>query len=204
VDDLGVVHSPKRHRRPQVGGRRNPGGMFLPLTAVGLVTFAVAAGLACVDAVPDGRARPVGPSGPAVRFDTPLPAPLRVVRPFDPPVTPYGPGHLGVDLSSRRGAIVVSAGNGVVRFAGSVAGRGVVVVLHSDGLSTEYEPVYVLVRAGQHVQLGDRLGRLAGQHPGCASACLHWGARRGDRYLDPLSLLEPLQPVRLLPWPRDG
>ena len=30
--------------------------------------------------------------------------------------------------------------------------------------------------------------------------CLHWGARRGDTYLDPLSLLRPLGPVRLLPW----
>jgi hypothetical protein len=33
-----------------------------------------------------------------------------------------------------------------------------------------------------------------------ALGCAAWGARRGDIYLDPLELLRPLGPVRLLPW----
>jgi hypothetical protein len=34
---------------------------------------------------------------------------------------------------------------------------------------------------------------------GCpVAACLHWGLRRGEVYLDPLSLLAPPE-VRLLP-----
>ena len=41
---------------------------------------------------------------------------------------------------------------------------------------------------------------LADGHAGCtAEACLHWGLRRGEVYLDPLSLLRPPR-VRLLPW----
>jgi murein DD-endopeptidase MepM/ murein hydrolase activator NlpD len=44
-----------------------------------------------------------------------------------------------------------------------------------------------------------RFGRLVAGHPGCpAVACLHWGLRRGDAYLDPLTLLG-LGRVRLLP-----
>jgi murein DD-endopeptidase MepM/ murein hydrolase activator NlpD len=91
----------------------------------------------------------------------------------------------------------------VVRFAGPVAGRGVVVLQHPDGISTEYEPVRALPRvvAGAAVIRGAPLGVVVGTHHGCSPGrCLHWGARRGDRYLDPLSLLVPLGPVALLPW----
>lgn len=93
-------------------------------------------------------------------------------------------------------------------FAGPVAGRGVVSVLHDDGLRTTYEPVRPAVPAGRTIRAGDVLGLLDPGHPGCpASTCLHWGARR-DRteYVDPLVLLRPPR-IRLLPvpvpWPTD-
>lgn len=133
------------------------------------------------------------------------PAPLRVVRAFEPPPGPYGPGHRGVDLAAAPGAAVVAAADGTVTFAGSVAGRGVVVVSHADGIRTEYEPLRVAVHRGDEVRRAERLGTVLGRHTGCAPAsCLHWGARRGEVYLDPLSLLRPLGPVRLLPWDSAG
>ena len=126
---------------------------------------------------------------------------LRVLRPFEPPAGPYGPGHLGVDLAAVAGGVVLAAGPGVVRFAGPVAGRGVVVLVHPDGVSTEYEPVAAAVVTGQRVVAGQRIGTVRGIHRGCTPGpCLHWGARRGGGYLDPLSLLSPLGVVRLLPW----
>ncbi|WP_375500059.1 peptidoglycan DD-metalloendopeptidase family protein [uncultured Jatrophihabitans sp.] len=124
--------------------------------------------------------------------------PLTVLRGFSPPATRYGAGHLGVDLAAH--GAVRSAGAGTVLFAGSVAGRGVVVVLHPDGIRTEYEPLRPAVARGQHVAVGTVLGVVSGAHRGCPGSCLHWGARRGDTYLDPLRLLRPLGPVRLLPW----
>jgi murein DD-endopeptidase MepM/ murein hydrolase activator NlpD len=124
-----------------------------------------------------------------------------VNHPFAPPSRPYGPGHLGVDLLTTPGAAVLAAGPGEVVFAGPVAGRGVVVVLHPDGLSTEYEPIVPVVRTGSGVVAGRLIGRVSGTHRGCKpGSCLHWGARRGPDYLDPLSLLRGLGPVRLLPW----
>ena len=136
-------------------------------------------------------------------YARPLPGPMRVLRRFEPPPTPYSAGHRGVDLEARAGPVVLAAGPGVVSFAGPVAGRGVVVIAHPDGIRTEYEPVAALVVAGQAVARGQPIGRLVGRHdrwpPG---RCLHWGARRGDAYLDPLVLLRSLGPVRLLPWPR--
>jgi murein DD-endopeptidase MepM/ murein hydrolase activator NlpD len=154
-----------------------------------------------------GAARTVSAQGsgaPAAatagRYRPPVDGPVRVLRGFSPPATPYGPGHLGVDLSIGAGG-VLAAGPGIVRFAGQVAGRGVVVIQHPDGISTEYEPVSALVRSGARVVEGQPIGRPAGTHRGCPEpACLHWGARRGERYLDPMSLLRPLGVVRLLPW----
>jgi murein DD-endopeptidase MepM/ murein hydrolase activator NlpD len=137
----------------------------------------------------------------ATRFVWPLAAPHPVVRPFQPPATQYGPGHRGVDLAGRPGAAVVAAGGGVVVFAGQLAGRGLVSVAHANGLRTTYEPLTPSVTVGTRVPGGAVIGHLAAGHLGCvaAPACLHWGARRGAEYLDPLALLSSGR-VRLLPW----
>ncbi|MEJ2889990.1 M23 family metallopeptidase [Actinomycetospora aeridis] len=134
-------------------------------------------------------------------------APGAVTRLFDPPPHYYGRGHRGADLAGRPGTPVVAAGDGVVVFAGRVAGHGVVSVEHADGLRTTYEPVAVTVAPGARVRRGDALGVLEPGHRGCpVAACLHWGLRRPSpdgaagafEYLDPLLLLG-LGRVRLLP-----
>ncbi|HEX2904449.1 MAG TPA: M23 family metallopeptidase [Jatrophihabitans sp.] len=135
------------------------------------------------------------------RYLAPVPGPLVVRRGFTPPATRFGPGHLGVDLAVSPGTVVRAAASGVVRFAGVVAGRGVLVIAHPDGLSTEYEPVRAQVGSGAVVSAGQRIGIVAGTHGDCTPGrCLHWGARRGADYLDPLALLGGLGPVRLVPW----
>jgi len=133
-----------------------------------------------------------------VAFGWPV-APPQVVRRFDPPPQPWLAGHRGVDLAAAPGAEVHAAGGGTVSFAGSVAGRGVVSVVHAGGLRTTYEPVTATVHTGEAVTAGQSLGALEAGHPGCpVAACLHWGLRRGEQYLDPLALLG-LGRVRLLP-----
>jgi len=105
-----------------------------------------------------------------------------------------------VDLVAAVGTTVLAAGPGVVVFAGQVAGRPVVSVDHAGGLRTTYEPVTPVVAAGQPVARGTPLGTLLTGHAPCpGEACLHWGLRRGEVYLDPLTLLVPPR-VRLLPW----
>lgn len=147
-----------------------------------------------------GSASPPVPAPAGVDYAAPV-APLQVVRGFDPPVTRYGAGHLGVDLAVRAHQRMRAAADGVVTFAGRVAGRGLVVVQHADGVRTEYEPLLVSVHRGEVVRAGGVLGAVAGRHGACAPGrCLHWGARRGADYLDPLLLLRRLGTVRLLPW----
>jgi murein DD-endopeptidase MepM/ murein hydrolase activator NlpD len=131
----------------------------------------------------------------------PLAGTPRVTRGFDPPASVYGPGHRGVDLAARPGDPVLAAAAGTVTFAGSVAGRGVVTVDHGQ-VSTTYEPVRALVRAGQRVSLGQPIGAVGhGGH--CDGHCLHWGLRQGAAYLDPLLLLSGGSgALRLVPMAR--
>jgi murein DD-endopeptidase MepM/ murein hydrolase activator NlpD len=144
---------------------------------------------------------PPEPGHPAAqaRFRWPLDGRPPVVRRFQPPPRPWLPGHRGVDLSADPAAAVHAAGPGIVRFAGPLAGRGVVSIDHADGLRTTYEPVTAVVAAGQQVRAGDLIGKAVAGHPGCpAATCLHWGLRRGETYLDPLALVGAAR-VRLLP-----
>ncbi|MFG1602432.1 peptidoglycan DD-metalloendopeptidase family protein [Actinoplanes sp. NPDC049265] len=126
-------------------------------------------------------------------------SPGLVVRAFDPPQRPWLAGHRGVDLSATAGAQIRSPRAGTVLFARVVAGRGVLTVSHPGGLRTTYEPVTASVSVGEAVGAGDVLATVDAGHPGCpVSACLHWGLRRGDTYLDPMVLLGRGR-VRLLP-----
>lgn len=121
-----------------------------------------------------------------------------VLRLFDPPAHRWSTGHRGVDIASDDG-VVGAPGAGVITFSGTVVDRGVVTITHADGLRTSLEPVADAPPAGTTVQAGDPVGVVeAVGH--CRRACVHWGVRRGETYLDPLSLLGR-EPVVLLPVP---
>lgn len=146
---------------------------------------------------------------------SPVPGPVRVVTPFDPPEQRWRSGHRGVDLAATTLAEIRAPGNGTVAFAGVIAGRPVVSIDHGAGLRTTYEPVSAVVREGRSVRGGEVIGHLVAGHPGCpVVACLHWGARvdaggpsgDDDDYVDPLSLLlDADRPIILKPTrPGDG
>jgi murein DD-endopeptidase MepM/ murein hydrolase activator NlpD len=164
----------------------------------------IALAVAFAAGTPPSAGEPTVPptsSSVAVLYGAPLREALTVVHPFDAPASPYAAGERGVDLAAGPGVVVLAAGSGVVTFAGAVAERGVVVIAHADGISTEYEPVAPSVATGERISVGSVIGVVSGTHSGCApGACLHWGARRGQLYLDPMSLLGGLGVVRLLPW----
>lgn len=145
---------------------------------------------------------PLGPAtaDAAVRAAVwPLDPRPTVVRGFDPPDLPWGAGHRGVDLLGRPGQPVRAALAGTVSFAGTIAGRGVVVVTHG-ATRTTYEPVDPAVAVGHRVPTGGALGQLQTGLSHCfPRTCLHWGLLRAEDYLDPLSLLGTA-PVRLLPF----
>lgn len=189
---------------------------LLPALTVALM---VAAGVSLGAALPVATALDGGPGGSsstAPPADTPVPAVGRawpvglrpsVIRGWEPPATTYGRGHRGVDLTAAPGAPVRAVAPGRISFAGRVAGRGVVSVeLNGTGdppLRTTYEPVRPTAKKGAEVTAGEVIGVLEPTGSHCPASCLHWGLRRADTYLDPLSLLPPWLlgrgPSRLLP-----
>lgn len=170
------------------------------LTAVSRVPATVVAAmsvaLALLAVAAPGAAAPragewVFPVGPPT-------GPVDVVRGFAPPEQAWHAGHRGVDLAAPAGAEVRAAGSGRITYAGPLAGRGVVVVDHGS-LRTTYEPVSAGVTVGDEVNAGDPIGTLAVAGSHCApGSCLHWGAREGERYVDPTGLVRSAA-VRLLP-----
>jgi murein DD-endopeptidase MepM/ murein hydrolase activator NlpD len=140
-----------------------------------------------------------GPALATKRWDWPLQT-AQLSSGFDRPAQNWLPGHRGVDLVGQSGDQVLAAGNGVVTFAGLVAGKGVVVIKHGS-LRTTYEPVSALVAVGSKVRVGEVIGTLVPGESHCSSqtsvSCLHWGLIRGEKYLNPLSLVQ--KRVRLLP-----
>lgn len=143
-----------------------------------------------------------GADGPGPVGVWPLVPEPEVVAGFDPPDDPWAAGHRGVDLLGSPGQPVRSALAGRVSWAGTLAGRGVVVVDHG-ATRTTYEPVTPGVEVGTDVAAGARIGRLSPVGSHCLPrSCLHWGWIEGETYLDPLRLVGA-GPVRLLPLWRD-
>ena len=132
-------------------------------------------------------AAPAAAAGEWVR-----PVPGAVVRPFDPPASRFGAGHLGVDFAAAAGTPVVSAGPGVVAFAGTVARTKHVVVAHAGNLRTSYSFLAsIAVRRGQTMRAGQVVGTAGGVGQGHDGRVVHVGLRDGDTYLDPMTLFGP-------------
>ena len=128
-----------------------------------------------------------------------------VIYPFEAPGTPYGAGHRGIDIAAPLGTPVLAAGPGRVAFAGPVAGGLYVSVDHPDGVRTTYSWLgAVSVKAGDAVRVGQPIGATGPGHPARLPPHLHFGARIGDVYIDPLLLLEGASVVGLIhlaQWP---
>jgi hypothetical protein len=110
------------------------------------------------------------------------PVVAEVIDPFRPPDEPWLPGNRGLEYQTEPGTVVWAIGSGLVVFAGPIAGRLYVTVLHGDGIRSSYSHL-----AAIHVSEGDRV--RGGQPIGTTSDLLfHLGARVGSTYIDPASL----------------
>jgi len=141
----------------------------------------------------------VAPSVGAGPGDWGWPVAGPVLRGFDPPSTPFGAGHRGIDIAAPIGTPVLAPAPGVVAFAGAVAGHLFITVDHGGGLSSTYSWVSaILVRKGDAVARGSVVGLTGTGHPGVEPPHLHFGVRLGGEYVDPLAFLAPPSLVGLI------
>jgi murein DD-endopeptidase MepM/ murein hydrolase activator NlpD len=140
--------------------------------------------------VPAGSAQRSGAGVAGVRrgaFRPPVTAP--VADPFRAPAHRYASGNRGLEYATGRGTPARSIGPGVVAFAGPVAGRLVVSVVHPGGLRSSLTGLAsIVVRVGSVVDASTVLGATGDR--------LHLGVRRGREYLDPATLFADESPRR--------
>jgi murein DD-endopeptidase MepM/ murein hydrolase activator NlpD len=115
----------------------------------------------------------------------------RVLRGFEPPPSEFEAGHRGIDIAAPFGADVKASREGIVAFAGWVGGALFVSIDHVDGVRTTYSWLSdVLVGRGQSVARGELIARSGHGHQEVPEPHLHFGARVGSSYIDPMLLLE--------------
>ena len=90
-------------------------------------------------------------------------------------------GNRGIEYRTEPGSTLVAIGPGRVAFAGQVAGRLVVSIVHPDGLRSALTGVAAIT-----AQVGDVV--WGGAPVAVAADRVHLGVRRGEAYLDPASL----------------
>jgi murein DD-endopeptidase MepM/ murein hydrolase activator NlpD len=168
--------------------RRGP-WIFVALAFV-MLAMATGSGSAATFAVAGGWTWPV--VGP-------------VIQAFDPPDTPYGSGHRGIDIAAEVGTTIVAPADGTVTFAGPIGGYLFVTMDHGGGLSSTYSWLSAkLVRKGDRVLRDQPIAFTGWGHPDASIPHLHLGVKLDGAYVDPLSYLGPVSLasfVRLAPFP---
>jgi murein DD-endopeptidase MepM/ murein hydrolase activator NlpD len=126
-----------------------------------------------------------------------------VIRGFDPPDTPFGAGHRGIDIAVAPGTPILAPEAGTVSFAGRVGGEVFVTIVHGGGLSSTYSWISsTTVQQGDVVSRGQPIGTTGTGPPGASLPHLHLGAKLDGEYVDPLMLLAPVGVegmIRLVP-----
>ncbi|HVH77662.1 MAG TPA: M23 family metallopeptidase [Stellaceae bacterium] len=107
---------------------------------------------------------------------------------------PDGTHNDGINIGAPRGAPVQATAPGVVVYAGNeLRGYGnLILVKHAGGWISAYAHCdVILVKRGQHVGRGQIIARV-GSTGNVGPPQLHFELRRGDKPVDPRTLLAPL------------
>jgi murein DD-endopeptidase MepM/ murein hydrolase activator NlpD len=128
------------------------------------------------------------PAGAAGTWTWPVSGP--VIRGFDPPDSPYGAGHRGIDIATAMGTVVVAPASGTVTFAGPVGGKLFLTLDHGGGVESTYSWLgSLLVKKGATVEAGAPIATSGWGHADLTVPNLHLGVKLDDAYVDPMDYL---------------
>jgi murein DD-endopeptidase MepM/ murein hydrolase activator NlpD len=129
---------------------------------------------------------------PALRLGAQFGVPLygTLVKTYDAPLdNPYAAGHRADNIAAPLGTPVRASADGVVSFAGNVAGNLSVSVDHTGGIKTTYSYLGTIVaKKNQSVHRGDVVGTVGPGHDPSLPPNVQLSARRNGVYFDPLEL----------------
>jgi murein DD-endopeptidase MepM/ murein hydrolase activator NlpD len=115
-----------------------------------------------------------------------------VIRGFDPPDSPYGTGHRGIDIATAVGTTIVAPAAGKVTFAGPVGGNLFLTIDLGNGLEATFSWLSsLLVRNGDLVSSRQPIAQTDWGHAALSVPHLHLGFKLLDVYVDPLDYLAP-------------
>lgn len=113
-----------------------------------------------------------------------------VLRAFDPPLSPYGAGHRGIDIATPIGTAILAPAPGKVAFAGKVGGQLFVTIDHGGGLESTYSWLSsIAVHKGDQVLAGGVIAASGHGHLADPWPHLHMGVKLSDGYVDPMNYL---------------
>lgn len=167
------------------------------LTIIWLILIGITAALAIIPLHTTTWANTISGNDCRATLIWPVISP-HVTSAFDRPEQPWLPGHRGVDLQATTNDTILAPDDGIISFAGTVAGKSVVSINHGNITST-FEPATTHLKAGAPVTRGQHIAQINGGSDHCGNTCLHWGVKQGtDTYLDPETLTTP-QRIALKP-----
>ena len=133
---------------------------------------------------------PLAPTPAFAAGSWPWPLTGPIIRGYDPPNSPYGAGHRGIDIAAPFGTPVRAAGDGVVSWAGQNGEYGNHVAIdHGDGMVTTYSHLRGIaadLRAGERVRQGQVVG-FVGQTGLATGPHLHFALFVNQLYMNPLT-----------------
>jgi murein DD-endopeptidase MepM/ murein hydrolase activator NlpD len=184
-------------------------GTFLSYGAISGAEFSNAGRVlrAVLYTVPGGRPEYYDPQGRSLKRVF-LSSPLRFAAPISSgfsrarlhPILRVVRAHLGVDYRAPAGSPVIAVANGTVISAGRSGGAGQLIhIRHASGYETFYMHLSsIAVRAGQHVEQGQVVGRV-GTTGLSTGPHLDYRVWKDGRPINPLTLRRSLPPGEPVP-----
>jgi hypothetical protein len=122
---------------------------------------------------------------------------FQVEHDFLAPVSPYAPGHRGLDFVLEGDQNLLAPTSGRITFSGPVVNRNIVTVTTSSGYLVSFEQICSSLQPGDLVQRGQKLGQFCSiseaYEPHC-ERCVHFSVRGERGYLNPELFLGSLLP----------